>query len=211
MPAGDEVNDDFQSEFLTDAERMQVRLATKSASLCLAKWKQVSLHLTTGHTNSCYHPPLHKIRDKDIASSPSGLHNTQHKKQQRIMMLQGERPAECQYCWNMEDLGKLSDRHYRSGEPWAARDFDRIVNCTGHEDAVPSYVEVNFNSVCNLRCSYCSPQFSTSWQDEAQRFGAYPTKTPHNDPTHFQGDRKPIPVREYYPYVEAFWKWWPEL
>ena len=211
MPAGDEVNNDFQSEFLTDAERMQMRLATKSASLCLAKWKQVSLHLTTGHTNSCYHPPLHKIRDEDIASSPSGLHNTQHKKQQRIMMLQGERPAECQYCWNMEDLGKLSDRHYRSGEPWAARDFDRIVNCTGHEDVVPSYVEVNFNSVCNLRCSYCSPQFSTSWQDEAQRFGAYPTKTPHNDPAHFQGDRKPIPVREHNPYVEAFWKWWPDL
>jgi hypothetical protein len=111
----------------------------------------------------------------------------------------------------MEDLGKLSDRHYRSGEPWAARDFDSIRASTGNEDAVPSYVEVNFNNVCNLRCSYCSPQFSTSWGDEVQRHGAYPTTTPHNDPSHFQGDRRPIAQREHNPYVEAFWQWWPNL
>lgn len=181
-------------------------------ALCLAKWKQVSLHLTTGQNNSCYHPPLHAISVEDITRSPGALHNTQHKKQQRQMMLRGERPAECQYCWNMEDLGKLSDRHYRSGEPWAALDLDRIRQSQGDEDdVVPSYVEVNFNHACNLRCSYCSPQFSSSWADEIARHGAYPTSQPHNDPSHFQGSRRPIPVREHNPYVEAFWQWWPTL
>jgi organic radical activating enzyme len=181
-------------------------------AMCLAKWKQVSLHLTTGQNNSCYHPPLHAISPEDIARDPGALHNTQHKKQQRVMMLQGQRPAECQYCWNMEDLGKLSDRHYRSGEPWAAIDFDRIQASTGLEDdVIPSYVEVNFNHACNLKCSYCSPQFSSSWADEIARHGAYPTSQPHNDPAHFQGSRRPIPVREHNPYVEAFWQWWPTL
>lgn len=47
--------------------------------------------------------------------------------------------------------------------------------------------------------------------DEAEREGAYPTMTPHNDPAHFQGERRPIPKREANPYVEAFWQWWPEL
>jgi hypothetical protein len=28
---------------------------------------------------------------------------------------------------------------------------------------------------------------------------------------HFKGRRQPIPVRENNPYVEAFWKWWPDL
>ena len=126
-------------------------------------------------------------------------------------MLDGEQPEECQYCWNMEREGKLSDRHYRSGEPWAAVDFDRIRNSTGDEDVIPSYVEVNFNHVCNLRCSYCSPQFSSTWADEVARFGAYPTLVPHNAPEHFVGDRRPIPAREHNPYVEAFWSWWPRL
>jgi len=111
----------------------------------------------------------------------------------------------------MEDLGRLSDRHYRSGEPWAAVDFERIKNSTGDEDVVPSYVEVNFNHACNLRCSYCSPQFSSSWADEVSRLGAYPTLVPHNAPEHFTGSRRPIPAREHNPYVEAFWSWWPTL
>ena len=92
-------------------------------ALCLAKWKQVSLHLTTGLNNSCYHPPLHSINPDAIAINPAALHNTQHKKAQRKIMLQQQRPSECSYCWNMEDLGRLSDRHYCSGEPWAAVDF----------------------------------------------------------------------------------------
>jgi organic radical activating enzyme len=126
-------------------------------------------------------------------------------------MLRNERPQECSYCWTQEDLGNLSDRHYRSGEPWAAEHFKEIVNATGDEDTIPSYVEVNFNHACNLKCSYCSPQFSSSWDDEVGRFGGYPTSTVHNDPAHFSGRRRPIPVRENNPYVDAFWEWWPSL
>jgi len=195
------------STFQSSADEMKDKLGP---ALCLAKWQQVSLHLTTGHTNSCYHPPLHKIELSDIENNPAGLHNTAYKKEQRVIMLKNERPGECQYCWNMEDLGKMSDRHYRSGEPWAAEHFEEIVNGKS-ENPIPSYVEVNFNHACNLKCSYCSPQFSSSWSDEATRHGAYPTSVPHNDPEHFQGNRRPIPAREANPYVDAFWQWWPTL
>jgi hypothetical protein len=205
---GDRVDSEFRSQFQTSAENMHSQLGP---ALCLAKWQQVSLHLPTGLNNSCYHPPLHRIPVESIQRTPSALHNTEHKKQQRQLMLSGQRPPECQYCWNMEDQGKLSDRHYRSGEPWAARAFDSIHDSSGREDVVPSYVEVNFNHACNLRCSYCSPQFSSSWADEVTRSGPYPTRIPHNSPDYFVGERRPIPNREHNPYVEAFWKWWPEL
>ena len=198
-----------QSKFMSSAERMKEDLGP---ALCLAKWKQVSLHLPTGLNNSCYHPPLHKIPVENLATDPGSLHNTPHKKAQRVLMLQNEKPSECEYCWNMENENKLSDRHYRSGEPWAAVDFEKIQNSTGEEsDVIPSYVEVNFNNVCNLMCSYCSPQFSSSWQQEVDRSGGYPTARVHNDPGHFGGDRRVIPVREHNPYVDAFWEWWPTL
>jgi len=205
---GDEVAIDFKSKFLGDAEFMKANLGT---ALCLAKWKQVSLHLPTGLNNSCYHPPLHAIPAELLTDNPSALHNTPYKKEQRKIILKQERPSECSYCWTMEDNNKLSDRHYRSGEPWAAKDFDVVVNSNGDEDVIPSYVEVNFNHACNLVCSYCSPQFSSSWQAETERFGAYPTSSPHNDPSHFVGRNRPIPVREDNPYVDAFWEWWPTL
>jgi organic radical activating enzyme len=196
------------SDFMSAAEQMKDKLGN---SLCLAKWQQVSLHLGTGMTNSCYHPPLHEIDATLLKDNPGALHNTPYKKAQRVIMLKQERPDECSYCWTQEDLGNLSDRHYRSGEPWAAEHFEEIVNATGDEDPIPSYVEVNFNHACNLKCSYCSPQFSSSWDDEVGRFGGYPTSTVHNDPSHFSGRRRPIPVREHNPYVDAFWEWWPSL
>lgn len=197
-----------KSKFLTAAEEMKEKLGP---ALCLAKWQQVSLHLPTGLTNSCYHPPLHQIDPQPLQFYPTRLHNTDHKKQQRKMMLEGVRPPECSYCWSAEDNGHLSDRHYRSGEPWAAEHYDEIVNASWDQDFTPSYVEVNFSHACNLACSYCSPQYSTEWQKDIDRWGAYPTTVPHNAPEYFQGRRKPILVREENPYVEAFWQWWPEL
>jgi hypothetical protein len=87
--------------------------------------------------------------------------------------------------------------------------FDNIV-LNPHDDVVPTYVEVDFSSACNFKCSYCSPQFSTAWAQEVEEHGAYPTNVPHNDPTHFKGDRKILPQKDN-PYVEAFWRWWPDL
>jgi len=197
-----------KSDFMTDAEHMRDRLGQ---SMCLAKWQQVSLHLTTGMNNSCYHPPLHRIPVESLKTNPGSLHNTPHKKQQRKIMLRGEKPSECGYCWAAEANNQLSDRHYRSGEPWAAEHFDTIMSSTGDEDVVPSYVEVNFNHACNLKCSYCSPQFSSAWYSEAKMSGGYPTSTPHNSPEYFTGHRQPILAREHNPYVEAFWEWWPTL
>ena len=198
-----------KSDFMSAAEQMKEKLGN---ALCLAKWKQVSLHLPTGLNNSCYHPPLHPIDADALKDNPGALHNTEHKKQQRVIMLKQEKPAECSYCWNIEAHGQLSDRHYRSGEPWAAEAYDTIINSTGEEnDVIPSYVEVNFNHACNLACSYCSPQFSSTWQAEVDKWGGYPTSTIHNDSSHFTGRNLPIPSRDANPYVDAFWQWWPEL
>ena len=198
------------SDYYNDALVAKEKLATVSESFCLAKWKQVSLHLTTGHTNSCYHPPLHKIPTAPLITNPSALHNTEHKKQSRKEMMQGIKCTDCNYCWNIEAQNNISDRHYRSGEPWAIDSFDEIV-ANPSADVNPSYVEVNFNNVCNLACSYCSPQFSSTWTKEAKKHGAWPTSTPHNAPEHFTGERRAIPNRENNPYREAFWRWWPDL
>ena len=196
----------FKSDFYRSAEDIKVQLDSVSPSFCLAKWNQVSLHLPTGLNNSCYHPPLHKME----LGTPSALHNTQHKKEMRKLMLEGVRPSECQYCWNIEDTGHMSDRHYRSGEPWAQMDFDDVVNAPWDADKNPRYVEVNFNHNCNLKCSYCSPQFSTAWEKEMKQHGAWPTSKPHNAPEHFEINPC-IPHSKYNPYVEAFWEWWPDL
>ena len=199
------------SDYKSDADRAKEKLETVSPTMCLAKWNQTSLHLPTGKTNSCYHPPLHKISPDKLNYNPASLHNTAEKLQQRKEMLEGKKPEGCSYCWNIEKTGEMSDRHYRSGEPWAMQDFDDIMKKPLDDKWTPRYVEVNFNNACNFKCSYCSPQFSTTWGKEVDRYGEYPTSPPHNMPEHFQGENRPLTNREDNPYVEAFWRWWPTL
>ena len=87
-----------------------------SPSFCLAKWLQVTIHLQNGQTHSCHHPGTHKVPLIELESDPSALHNTVLKKSYRKMMLEGERPAECEYCWKIEDShpDNLSDRVFKS-------------------------------------------------------------------------------------------------
>ncbi len=68
------------SDYQSAANKARLKLDQVSPTLCLAKWMQTSLHLTTGLTNSCYHPPLHKIDKEQIKVSPAKLHNTDEKK-----------------------------------------------------------------------------------------------------------------------------------
>ena len=100
-----------QSSYKNAAEVAKKKLTEVSPTMCLAKWNQTSLHLPTGMTNSCYHPPLHRIDEKQLEKNPAALHNTVEKLDQRFKMLQGERPEGCSYCWKMADTGERSDRH----------------------------------------------------------------------------------------------------
>lgn len=195
-------------------ETMRDRLNAVSPSFCLAKWSTVTIHLQNGHTHSCHHPSTHRIPLEELAGNPSALHNTNFKKQRRREMLNGVRPAECQYCWNVEDAApdNVSDRTIKSSQPYAADTFEETRAAPWDANVTPTYVEVSFSNVCNLKCSYCDPRDSSKWAEEVKQYGHYPTTTRFADPKYLtEAKSHPIPEREDNPYVEAFWKWWPDL
>jgi len=110
-------------------EEVKNTLDNVGKGMCLAKWTQVTTHLHTGHNHSCHHPNTHKVSEAEIARNPSALHNTLFKKQKRKEMLQGARPTECDYCWNVEDNSDLySDRIFKSSEDWSWPLADQIIN-----------------------------------------------------------------------------------
>ena len=169
---GDEVSQEFKSKFLSGAEDMQANLGP---AMCLAKWKQVSLHLPTGLNNSCYHPPLHPIDATLLADNPSALHNTPYKKEQRKMMMTGLRPEECHFCWQVEDSGHISDRIINSANDMDQ--FDVVRNLKPADDFNPKFIEVNFGNVCNFMCGYCTPTVSNSWINDIKANGNFPVLT----------------------------------
>tara|TARA_B100000963_G_scaffold268704_1_gene236863 strand:- start:7864 stop:9396 length:1533 start_codon:yes stop_codon:yes gene_type:complete len=196
------------------ADKAKKQLDEISPTMCYAKWSQVSMHLTNGKTHSCYHPPTHSIDVSELKTNPSALHNTKEKKEQRALMLKGERPEGCSYCWNIEDTGARSDRVYRSGEYWAQNAREEIKEAGADGNINPRYVEVNFNQACNFKCSYCSPHLSTAWHEEIDEHGPYQIKDGEHNNTDSLNKGGLMPLRvaqKENPYVTAFWKWWPEL
>jgi organic radical activating enzyme len=189
------------------------KLDNTGCGMCLAKWTQTTIYLHNGHTHSCHHPRTHKIPLTELDKNPTALHNTRYKKLQRKTMLKGGRPEECDYCWNVEDnSNEFSDRIYKSHSEWSAPHHEDIVKSKWNIDYNPRYVEVVFSSACNLKCSYCAPHISSKWMEEIQKHGEYPTSTKFNNLDHLKKIKAiPIPNREHNPYVEAFWKWWPDL
>jgi uncharacterized Fe-S cluster-containing radical SAM superfamily protein len=182
-----------------------------SPTFCAAKWQMVTMHLAQGETHSCYHPWTHKVPLEEVQANPGAIHNTLYKKSQRKLMLQGERPKECQYCWNMEDLGHISDRIIRNDEHWSKHDLLTHKDMTGDEDVYPRHVEVSFSTTCNLKCSYCNPTVSSKWLEEVHQHGGYKTSTSFND---FARKGQPLPYireSEENPYIDAFWKYLPEM
>ena len=194
-------------------QKVKDQLDNVGCGMCLAKWTQVTMHLQMGETHSCHHPATHKIPLEELKRNPSALHNTKFKKQKRKEMLTGERPKECDYCWNVEDNSDaFSDRVYKSAEPWSLDHMQEIINSDWRTDFNPRYVEVAFSNACNFKCSYCGPSYSSAWVQEAKKFGGYPTLDNFNNLEYLESVGKmPINHKDHNPYVEAFWKWWPDL
>ena len=212
---GDEVKADlegaYKSVYFNDTKEMGDALNKVSPSFCLAKWFNVSIHIPTGRTQSCYHPPVHRIPMAELEKNAHALHNTEHKKQQRLMMLKGERPPECSFCWDIEDTGNISDRPYRSFDVNQEGIIAEALEYGHTGNPKPKYMEVNFNQACNFKCTYCSPHLSTEWHKEIRKHGAYKLPTGnHNDTSWMERDGMMPNNRPDNPYLEAFWEYFPE-
>jgi len=181
-----------------------------SPTFCLAKWHHVTLYLQTGETHSCYHPAPHKIELEELKDNPSALHNTSHKKLERKEMLEGIKTKGCQYCWNIEAMGPnyISDRHIKTASIFTEERYKQVKTNPWDFNVNPEYVEISFGNECNFKCGYCHPKASSRFYNEIKQFGPVTTVKNHRCDIDWMDlyERE-----EKNPYVDAWWKWWPEL
>ena len=183
-----------------------------SDTYCAAKWLNATIWLGHGQSTSCHHPPAHKIEINEITKNPSAIHNTKHKKLMRKMMLEGQRPAECEYCWKAEDMRRdvISDRVYKT-EIHSEEEIAKTVTMPWDADCELKTLEISFDRTCNFACSYCNPAFSTTWVKDIKKEGPY-----YNLLSDARGhflDTAPwaesaAETETENPYIQAFWKWW---
>lgn len=187
------------------------KLDSVGSGFCPQKWRWLALYLHSGLKHSCHHPPPLYIPQEELKANPSALHNTVHEKEQRKTMLEGGRPSECSYCWNIEDLDKTSDRVYKNTDTInnlfdLDEEIELLRNTPWDQNVNPYNMEISFSNTCNFKCGYCCPSFSSAWEDEIRQHGNYDLNYNQygiNDYIFSEKDDNP--------YVEAFWEWWPDL
>ena len=196
---------------MTDLEFKHTALDPLSASFCAAKWYNATIWLGSGQTTSCHHPPAHQVDRDLVVANPKLLHNTAQKKEDRRKMIAGERPAGCEYCWKIEDMGRdaVSDRVYKS-KIYPITTLKEAYETPPDQDVNLRTLEIAFDRTCQFACSYCNPAFSSTWVNDIKKHGGYTNLVSdgRNHFTHTHDSAQLYRVGETNPYVEAFFKWW---
>jgi organic radical activating enzyme len=196
---------------MNDLEFKQQVLDPVSSSFCAAKWYNATIWLGSGQTTSCHHPPAHLVDKDKVTTNSRLLHNTDQKKADRRQMLAGERPAGCEYCWKIEDMGRdaVSDRVYKS-KIYPLEALNEAVQTPPESDVNLRTLEISFDRTCQFACSYCNPAFSSTWVNDIRKHGAYVglVSDGRNHFTHTHDSAQLYKFGETNPYVDAFFDWW---
>jgi organic radical activating enzyme len=116
---------------------------------CNLKGKQKLFYFFLDQTSSCCRSY------PEILDPSKKLENYFELWQQESQQLdQGLEITSCDPCWKQERKGEISHRLQFGGDP-------------------SDVIELWFSNACNQMCSYCSPQFSSAWQESIQLLGMF--------------------------------------
>jgi organic radical activating enzyme len=187
----------------------QKKMDSISSSFCLVRWKHATLNLATGSCKSCCH---HDYKNISLGNEYSNLHDSLEDISKRNEMLNNIRPKDCSQCWAVEDQGFLSDRVNWSAKSWMLPFLEEVVESPSSQASTPSWLELNFSSVCNLKCLYCSPVFSTQWYKEINEGGSYKINSQQNYNDISQLNHLEFSDKyENKVLLEKFWPWFHEI
>ena len=140
-----------------------------SQTLCTKLWNYAVVDLAKKRIRTCCKTPSIQLTDKDIEQHDHDVFlNLPQIVKDRQIMLNGGKPKRCNHCWGLESQGIESFRD--STESW-----NQYFSNLNYQDPTKSYhpnnLDIQLDNYCDLKCIYCSEEFSSQWQSERERFG----------------------------------------
>ena len=127
---------------------------------CNYKFRFLKIDLSSDTVYNCHAATPHNI---DCESNNS-LFNDDINVAERTMMLNNGRNVSCeQNCWVAEDKGAESPRIWQGGEVKTHTDIF----------TTPEKIDLTISKDCNLMCTYCCKEFSSTWFNDIKKNGEY--------------------------------------
>jgi len=137
---------------------------------CSQKFDWLELRLYDGYVASCCKATPTKLTTNLLATDAQGFFNWPEIINEREMMLRGERVPGCERtCWSQEDQG-LPSRRIAFYE-----DYRHKNKPTAYTEVrqTPRVLNLVVSNTCNLTCSYCCKNFSSTWLRDVIDNGDY--------------------------------------
>ena len=138
---------------------------------CNQKFYQLKIDAEKRALNSCCRADQEDIDTNWLKEHPGEIFNTPNLIRERQSMLSNERVVSCEStCWSKEEKGMWSRRLQSENKK-------RISTVRNR----PTQLDITMSSECNLACSYCCKQFSSTWRKEIETHGDYEGLSDYND------------------------------
>lgn len=121
-----------------------------SSKSCSLKGLQKVFYFTTGQAASCCREYPKKLSEHQCLDDLLQVWQKEHEQ-----LTQGHEVASCEPCWALERKNLQSLRQQTLA----------VVN--------PDSLEISASNLCNQMCSYCSPRYSSEWQQSIQQYGVF--------------------------------------
>jgi len=145
---------------------------TKSKTFCFLPWAHIATWPDGTALLCCVAKGTSGVNLND--TTVKNAINSNHFKEARIAMLNGDKYPACQPCWDEENSGITSHR-LRENKNWRLRigedTIDSIVKKTLSDGTIRTdlyYVDFRLGNTCNLSCVMCRPVDSSKWIKESK-------------------------------------------
>jgi len=128
-----------------------------SPTFCSAPWTSLNID-QTGRVSPCFHArgTVGNIKETTIQEVIHGPALTD----MRAHMARGEWYKGCDWCKQLEETTGASGRTSR----YANKQTLQAIENNPVDYFELQHIVINWSNLCNLTCTYCSPQTSTAWQ-----------------------------------------------
>lgn len=164
---------------------------TKNNSFCVIPWVGVASKPNGTARICCL---MHQYGNGGVLEDNKGkpynfrnadfdnIYNSKLYKDVRLSMLNNQRHELCKTCWIREDSNNsTSSRRIHSNKMYKEFDIEyakQVTDEDGYSSHVPSYYDLRFGNLCNLKCVMCHPSSSNMWYED---FILLNNKTSYND------------------------------
>jgi len=152
----------------------RTRLEQISPSFCPLRWTYMQVDLEHGRVKACCKTPFLQIEAEDISrNGGKAIFNGTYFRDRRREMLEGVWHSDCDSCWTQERLDLLSYRHSECAKEPHRSAIIEVGAARRIDGARPKHIEFILSTLCDLKCTYCGPEFSTAWAADLKTHGPF--------------------------------------